>query len=73
MAFAFKRSIRQAISFVLAAVAAFGTWTYTREARLFSGFSGEMGTLILPGACAAGAFFLGFYVAMMLLKSKAAR
>jgi hypothetical protein len=71
MAVAFKRTVRQAISAVIAATAAYGTWLYANESGIFHPFQG--GDTILPGAAAVAAFFVAFYVAMMLLKSKAAR
>jgi hypothetical protein len=70
MAIAFRRSIRQAISFVASGAAAYFTWMYTRDARIFSGFVIEQELCI---AAAIGVFFVAFYVVMLLLKSKAAR
>ncbi|MBN1475624.1 hypothetical protein JXA47_02620 [Candidatus Sumerlaeota bacterium] len=70
MAIAFRRSIRQAISFVASGAAAYLTWMYTRDARIFSGFVIEEWLCI---AAAIGVFFVAFYVVMLLLKSKAAR
>ena len=71
MAFAFKRSIRQAISFVVAGVAAYLAWFESNAMMLFNGFP----QLIVVGPYLAGvaAFFVFFYISMMLLKSKAAR
>lgn len=71
MAIAWKRSVRQLISGVIAAAVAYGTWQYTTTARIFEPFPGLAG--LGPLIAAVGAFFVGFYVAMMLLKSKAAR
>ena len=70
MAIAFRRSIRQAIAFVAAGAAAFFTWQGCLQMKVFSAFQGENYLCIAAGV---GAFFVGFYVANMLLKSKAAR
>ncbi len=71
MAIAWGRSLRQAISIGVGLCAAYGTWDYTREADIFGPFQGNR--VILPGASAIVALFVAYYVAMMLLKSKAAR
>jgi hypothetical protein len=72
MAFAFKRSIRQLISGVIAVVVGYTAWQWSGQAGIF--YHTLQGAEIWgPYAAGIAGFFASFYIAMMLLKSKAAR
>ena len=66
-----KRSLRQLVSFVVAGVAAYGAWTYSRDAGLFHAFQG--GTDLWPIVAGVVAFFVAFWAMMTFISGKAAR